>query len=141
MSKRSIWLIVLTICLIGVFIGWKMWNKPFSDPLHGEAIKVTASQLFNDFNTNESNAQKIYVPEKVDNKVVEVSGIIKDSGRNTDGEQFYVLKSADEMFGVKCVMEKGYLLPNAKPGDNLCVRGFCTGYNLDVIVNRCRQVK
>lgn len=118
-----------------------MWNKPFKDPLQGNAIKVTAVQLFSDFNTNELKAQKLYVPDQVDNKVVEVTGEIKDSGKNTDGEQFYVLKSGDEMFGVKCIMEKGFILPNAKPGDKLFVRGFCTGYNMDVIVNRCQQVK
>jgi hypothetical protein len=96
--------------------------------------------LFNDFSTNEATAQKKYVPEKLGDKKVEVSGEIKEIGKNESGETFYMLKTTDEMFGVKCIMEKGKEL-NAKPGDNITVRGFCDGYNMDVIVNRCRLVK
>lgn len=43
MSKRSVLLISILIILgVGGVIGYKMWNKPFKDPLQGDAIKVTA---------------------------------------------------------------------------------------------------
>ena len=142
MRKRSAVLISIVIILaIGGLIGYKIWNKPFQDPLEGEAIKVTAIQLFNDFSTNEAAAQKKYVPEKLGNKKVEVKGEITDIGKNEDGEIFYTLKTSDEMFGVKCIMDKGEEVANAKAGDTITVRGFCDGYNMDVIVNRCKPVK
>ena len=142
MRKRSAVLISIVIILaIGGFIGYKIWNKPFQDPLQGEAIKVTAIQLFNDFSTNEAAAQKKYVPEKLGNKKVEVTGEIAGIGKNDDGETFYTLKTSDEMFGVKCIMDKGEEIANAKAGDTITVRGFCNGYNMDVIVNRCKPVK
>lgn len=142
MSKRSGLLIFLIIILaIGGVVGYKMWNKPFKDPLQGDAIKVTAIQLFSDFSTNEYNAQKKYVPEKLGDKKVEVSGQITEIGKNDDGESFYILKAGDEMFGVKCIMEKGEEIANAKVDDTITVRGFCNGYNMDVIVNRCKIVK
>lgn len=142
MSKRSVLLIaILVILAIGGVVGYKMWNKPFKDPLAGDAIKVTAIQLFNDFSSNEAAAQKKYVPEKLGDKKVEVSGQITDIGKNEDGETFYTLKTSDEMFGVKCIMDKGEEIANAKVGDNITVRGFCDGYNMDVIVNRCKPVK
>ncbi len=142
MSKRRIiWLSIVIIICIGAYIGWMKWNKPFKDALEGDAVKVTAIQLFHDFSINEADAQKKYVPETVDSKAVEVTGEIKDTGQDTDGEKYYVLNSGDEMFGVKCIMDKGNLISNAKPGDKVCVRGFCTGYNMDVIINRCQQVK
>ena len=79
MSKRSvILLIILVIICIGGFVAYKMWNKPFKDPLKGDAIKVTATELFNDFSTNEAAAQKKYVPEKVGEKKVEISGEIRE---------------------------------------------------------------
>jgi hypothetical protein len=142
MSKRSAVLISILIILIVVgVIVYKIWNKPFKDPLEGDAIKVTAIQLFNDFSVNESVAQKKYVPEKLGEKKVEITGEIKEIGKNNDGETFYTLKTSDEMFGVKCIIDKGEEITNAKIGDNITVRGFCDGYNMDVIVNRCKPIK
>jgi hypothetical protein len=142
MSKRSAVLIsILIILVVGGVIVYKIWNKPFNDPLEGDAIKITAIQLFNDFSTNEASAQKKYVPEKLGDKKVEITGEIKEIGKNEDGEIFYILKTPDEMFGVKCIMDKGEEIKNAKVGDAITIRGFCDGYNMDVIVNRCKAVK
>lgn len=142
MTKSSkIILVVIAIMLVVGFIGYKMWNKPFTDSLSGDAIKVTAVQLFNDFTANETAAQKKYVPIKVGDKKIQVTGAIKEIGRNEGGELFYTLKTTDELFGVKCVMEEGEEVQGAKVGDNITVRGFCDGYNMDVIVNRCKIVK
>lgn len=142
MRRRTIvLLLILALLITGGYIGYKIWNKPFKDPLEGEAINVSAVQLFNDFTTNEKEAQKKYVPEKLGEKKVQVSGIINEVGKNPDGEIFYTLKTSDEMFGVKCIMDKGEEIKNAKAGDSITVRGFCDGYNMDVIVNRCKVVK
>lgn len=142
MSKSSkIIIVLIAIMVIVGFIGYKMWNKPFTDPLSGDAIKVTAVQLFNDFAANETAAQKKYVPIKVGDKTLQVTGAIREIGRNEGGEVFYTLKTTDEMFGVKCIMEIGEEVNDVKEGDNITVRGFCDGYNMDVIVNRCKVVK
>lgn len=142
MSKRSLLLLsILIVIAIGGFVVYKIWNKPFKDPLQGDAIKVTSTQLFSDFSTDEAAAQKKYVPEKMGDKKVEVSGEITGIGINEDGETFYTLKTSDDMFSVKCIMDKGKEVTSAKVGDTITVRGFCDGYNMDVIVNRCKAVK
>jgi hypothetical protein len=141
MRKRSVLLLSLLIILIAAgIIGYKIWNKPFTDPLQGDAIRVSAVQLFNDFNSNEAAAQKKYVPEKLGDKKVEVTGEITGTGKNSDGETYYTLKTSDEMFAVKCIMDKGEEIAGAKTGDTITVRGFCDGYNMDVIVNRCKPL-
>jgi hypothetical protein len=141
MSKKTVLLISILIVLgIGGGVVYKMWNKPFKDPLEGTAIKVTAIQLFNDFSTNEANAQKKYVSESQGDKTVEITGKINEIGKNEDGETFYNLQTSDEMFGVKCIIKNGEEMKNAKVGDTITVRGFCDGYNMDVIVNRCKRV-
>lgn len=151
MSKRGIIILsILIVACIGGFIGYKMWNKPFKDPLSGDAIKVTASQLLNDFKSNEKDAVNKYVPEKLGNKVVEVSGEIKEAGKNESGETYYYLKTGDDMSGVKCIMARGSEIGNASPGTPVVLRGFCDGAKkdsmmdivlMDVIVNRCKPVK
>lgn len=141
MKKRSVLLLsILVIMTVGAVVGYKMWNKPFKDPLQGDAVKVTAIQLFNDFSVNEAEAQKKYVPVKLGDKKVEVTGQISAIGKNESGETFYTLKTSDEIFGVRCIMDKGEKVQNAKVGDNITVRGFCDGYNMDVIVNRCKPI-
>jgi hypothetical protein len=132
--------VVVVVCVSGI-IGYSIWNKPFKDPSKGNAVKVTATQLFTDFSTNEAVAQKKYVPEKVGDKILEITGEVRDTGKNADGETFYDLKTNDEMFGVKCVMDKGEEIAGAVPGNKITIRGFCDGYNMDVIVNRCKPVK
>ena len=129
----------MAVCIAGV-IGYRMWNKSFPG-LSKDALKVTAIQLFKDFSADEKIAQSKYVPEKLDSKTLEVSGDIKDTGQNADGEKYYILNSGDDMFGVKCIMDKGNEISGAKPGDKVVIRGFCTGFNMDVILNRCQQVK
>lgn len=137
--KRLVVLLILLMICIGGILGYKLWNKPFPG-LSKDALKVTAIQLFNDFNTDEKLAQSKYVPEKLDSKTLEVSGAIKDTGQNSDGEQYCILNGGDDTFGVKCIMEKGFMNDSLKPGDKVVFRGFCTGFNMDVILNRCQQV-
>ena len=141
MKKRSILLLIIVVILCSAaFIGYRFLNKPFKDSLKGDAIKITAIQLFTDFNTNEAEADQKYVPSNMDDKILEISGEIGQVGNNEDGETYYMLKTNDEMFGVKCVMDKD-ADTNAKVGDNVIIRGFCVGYNMDVIVRRCKFVK
>ena len=141
MSKKGItWMIILSAIIVGGGIIYKIWNTPFPT-LSAKAVKVTAKQLFKDFESNEQSAQLKYVPEKLDSKTLEVSGEIKDTGRNADGEIFYLLDSGDQLFGVKCIMDKENQITGGKMGSNVTIRGFCTGYNMDVVLNRCQVIK
>ncbi len=142
MNKKSIILLVLVLifCSAGI-IAYKFWNKPFKNSSKGDAIKVTAIQLFNDFSGNEVQAQQKYVPANVDDKVLEIDGEIAQKATNEDGETYYLFKTNDEMFGVKCVMDKVNDDDELKAGDHVTIRGFCSGYNMDVIIRRCRIVK
>lgn len=141
MNKKKLILFTIPIfILILGFIGYSIWNKPFTDPMKGNALKVSATQLFNDFSTNEIVAQQKYVPKSPGDMVLEITGEIKEKGKNIDGQTYYTLKTNDEMFGVKCMMDDSHDVVNAIAGKNITVRGFCDGYNLDVIISRCKPV-
>ena len=148
--KQIIWFTILVVVVVGAITIYKIWNKPFTDPMDADAIPVTATKLLSDFSTNEADAQKKYVPDKLGNKVVEVTGEIKEAGKNPDGETYYYLKTGDENSGVKCIMDKGAEIKDAKAGDAVKIRGFCDGVKkdsmldivmMDVIINRCKPVK
>lgn len=148
-TKRTLVAVVVLIICTGAAIGYKMWNKPFKDPLSGKAIQVTAEQLLSDFGKDEKVARQKYVPEGIGDKVLEITGEIKESSVNSNGETVYILKAGGEMAGVKCVMEKEEGSAVEKMGANIKIRGFCNGYIADeiipgmaeVIVNRCKVVK
>lgn len=147
--KRNILLIVLLLGIAGAAIGYKIWNKPFTDALSGDAINITAEQLLTDFTKDEASARKKYVPESVGDKILEVTGEVKEASLNDAGENVYILKAGSEMSGIKCVMEKEKDVATAKAGDKIKIRGFCNGYLADemipdmaeVILNRCKIVK
>ncbi|MEO8766412.1 MAG: hypothetical protein ABI416_19085 [Ginsengibacter sp.] len=142
MKRKYIYLLILAVVVCGgAAIVYKIWNKPFSDPLSGDAIRISATRLFADFSKNETDAQKKYVPQKLGDKKLEITGEIDDIGKNEDNETYYILKTGDENFGVKCIFDKGNEDEDAMEGNTIVVRGFCTGYNMDVIVNRCKVVK
>ena len=86
---------IAVIIAAGALIGYKMWNQPFRDPAKGEAINVTAEKLFTDFNTDEAAARKQYVPETLGSKVVQVTGEVKEIGKNESGESYYYLKTSN----------------------------------------------
>lgn len=132
---------IALVLVIGLLMAHSIWNKPFSDPLTGDAVKVTAIRLFNDFSINEAAAQKKYATGRSGENKVEVTGTIKNIGKNEAGEIYYILKTDDDMFGVKCIMQTGSEIVNASVDDTVTIRGFCDGFNMDVIVSRCKPVK
>ena len=149
-KKRIILLVILAAVLTGGLIAYKMWNKPFADASSGDAIQVTSVQLFKDFNSNEAAAQKKYVPQTLGSTVVEVSGNIKEVGKNDAAETYFYLATGDPSAGVKCIIEKGSEISDAKAGDNVVIRGFCDGIKkdtimdlviMDIIINRCKPLK
>src|SRR5438105_3332904 len=136
MSRKKI--IIITILVIvagGAITVYKIWNKPFGDPMNVDAIPVTATQLLSDFTINEAEAQKKYIPDKPWNKAVEVTGEIKELGKNPDGETYYYLKTGNENSGVKCIMDKGAEIKDAKTGDPVKIRGFCDGAKKDTLID------
>jgi hypothetical protein len=142
MNRKTLIQVSFALVLgVALLMSHLMWNKPFSDPLTGDAVKITAIRLFNDFSINEAAAQKEYATGKSGENKVEVTGVIKNIGKNDAGETYYILKTDDDMFGVKCIMQPGSEIANASVDDTITIRGFCDGFNMDVIVNRCKPVK
>lgn len=140
---------VFILGLAGLLIGYKMWNQPFKNALSGQAIQVTAEELLHDFQQDEQKAREKYVPEGLSDKVLEVSGEVKEVKSNEAGTPIILLKAGDEFSDVKTVFEKGEEISQVKAGDKIRVRGYCNGFLADelipgmaqVIINRCRIVK
>ncbi len=140
MNKR-IWKLAGVAFILAVIIGgviaYRMWNKDFEDALSQDGIKVSAQDLYKAFETNEAEANKTYV-----GKVVEVSGTVSEL--QTDSAQRVVLTFPDAMMGGIVVnIDKRHPegIDELKVGENVVLKGFCSGFLMDVQVIDAGLVK
>jgi hypothetical protein len=120
-TKRNIVLIFFAIIVIAVLVGYSIWNKPHRDIKSASAIKTTAAELYSDLTKDSANMKSKFV-----NKVVVVSGEIKQLSKNQKGDQIILLKTNISGGSVNCTMEEK--TNYAKPGDTISIKGICSGY-------------
>ena len=132
-SKKIFWLKILIAFLLLSFIafGLYVWYRPARDVQREEArTSITADSLFTTYVSNEKTANAVFL-----DKAVQVSGTIGSVSQNADGKTILFLQTADPMFGVNCTMEESSV--SVKEGDQVTLKGICTGYTTDVILIRC----
>lgn len=116
------------VCAIAI-AGYNLYNKSHRSVRDEEAISLTAIALFNAFETNEENANKLYL-----DKVIEVSGVVSEIVTNQSGKPVIILSTNNPMFGVNCTMENS--IESIQFGSMISITGICTGYLSDVILTR-----
>ncbi len=136
MKAKPVIIVVLIIAAIAAIVGYKYYNKPHRDAGKEEAAyTLEAMDLFNAFVDDESGASEKYV-----NLVLEVSGTVIDSKNTEDGTSTLMLEAGDPVFGVKCNLTHP-LESNDMRGEQVKVKGICSGFNMDVELMRCVIVK
>ena len=130
--------IIIAVFLVGLAsfgIGMYFWNKPVASlDRSSPDVSVPASKLMDDFETDEDSANDIYL-----GKVVEVSGVLKEVKGGDNGTQV-VLETESMLGGVTCSFAKGEVTPEdlaGSIGKSIRIKGECTGYLMDVILERC----
>lgn len=136
LSKRN--KILLLSGLLFVFFAvlsiYLVYNKPH---LNIEKSKIDyqteASDLLSEFEENSAIASQKYI-----NKVIVVSGKIS-SIDITENATNILLAEKGDFFGVYCSFptEKVESLRNLTVGETLKIKGVCTGFTDDVLLNNC----
>ena len=122
--------LVCLLCIAGAGIaGYKMYNKPHRSAASETAVALTAMRLASEYEKDEAIANKKYL-----DKAVQVSGTVSEVSFNQQNKPVIVLLGAD-MSGVQCTLQEN--AGNIKKGDSVTIKGFCTGYLTDVILDRC----
>ncbi len=125
--------LLLLLAVAGGAFGWFFyWNKPQQNIKDASSIKVSATELFTLYSTDEQKANLSYI-----DKIVQVTGEVSSVTKNTEGKTVVLLKTNDPLFGVNCTMEED---AEMKAGETLTLKGMCTGYLTDVVVIRCYKV-
>ena len=124
------------LALIGAGIGYYMYNKPVESLKHKKAdVSTSADQLLTEYEADEKTANEKYL-----GKVVEVNGRITGI-TNEEGKNKVILETSSPMASVICEMEESMNMSDLKAGDNVKVKGMCTGYLSDVILVQSSVIK
>lgn len=130
--KRLLTIGIILFAIMGG-IAFYLYNKPTaSNASKSTDIQIDAPSLFQDFTSDEKKANEKYL-----SKVCEVTGTISDIALDDAANPNITLSSSDEMDGILCNFEKGYMLPPLKTGDKITIKGECTGLMSDVVLDRC----
>ncbi len=129
----------LLLALIGAGIGVYLWNKPFENMDNAKTdVQISADELFTAFAENEAQANETYL-----DKVIAITGNVREVSNNPEGITKVTLDSGDEMFGVICQLDElsDHQRTDFQPGESVTFKGKCTGMLMDVVLVRCVEVK
>jgi hypothetical protein len=127
--------LLLVIVIIGVALYY--YNlKPKDLREEKPDFFLSATELQQAFDLNEADATTKYV-----NKVVEVTGEILSAKPGEKGSYNIALKTGNESSMVNCNFPVLSDPEAFHVGDSITLRGVCSGYLMDVLLNNCVAVK
>lgn len=128
MRKRTLLFAGLLLCvLIGVGVGLYFYNKPRTTAADRHTDdRVTAKELYRAFAQDENTANKLY-----GNKVLEVSGDVLQVQQTGKDLSILLQGGSKDSGGVNCTISNATIAA-PKVGDNLHIKGLCTGFLMDV---------
>lgn len=133
---KKLLLVGLILGLIGAATATYLWFKPVAKISNMTTeISIPANELFMAFENDEAAANEMYL-----NKVLEVTGIIKEVKNKENGLPAVIFETDDLIFGVMCEFESQEGAASIKVGELLTIKGVCTGKLLDVVLNRCELI-
>jgi hypothetical protein len=128
---------VIFLIIAGAGTGIYLFNKQHTDLGKTKPdFILTASDLQKAFEKDEAAATAKYVK-----KIIEVSGIIESVNPGEDKSLSVTLKTESDLSSVICTFQSAGDLPGFKAGDKITLRGECSGYLTDVLLNNCSTVR
>ena len=133
---KKILIPLAVLALVGAGIGFYMYNKPVESLEHKKAdVTVSSDQLLSEYESDEKAANDKYL-----GKIVEVSGRVA-SIANEEGKVKVSLETSNPISSVICELEDKMNAGDLKVGDDVKMKGLCSGYLSDVIVVQSSIVK
>lgn len=129
-------LLALTLfALAGIMAGvYLFFEKPANLAFVKPDYIVTATSLQKEFEENEQGASAKYI-----NKTLEVTGSVLAISQSDSSNLNISLKTGNDISSVICTFASAD--PSKfKTGEEITLRGVCSGYLMDVLLNNCAVV-
>ncbi|CAN5645442.1 hypothetical protein BH11BAC3_BH11BAC3_38230 [soil metagenome] len=134
-SKKYIGIFCLLITVvIGVYFYHEYQRKLPDFTQAKPAIEITVAMLMADYENDETKANEQYL-----GKPIQVSGLITEIINQQDTLVNIFLGDANSLHNVSCLLGKSQVasVKNYRQGQAVIIKGICTGYLMDVELNRC----
>jgi hypothetical protein len=131
--RKWIVAVILVLALGVVAVYWYTFKKPARTAASEEALyNVSAKDLALEFEMDENAANLKYL-----NNVIKVHGTVVGVSES-ENEISVTLKEVGSNAGVTCSFEKTSLDKSmVAPGQKVFVKGICSGFLMDVVLNKC----
>jgi hypothetical protein len=130
----------LAIFLIGgtaLMTGVYLFNKTHADLTTMKPdFTITAAALQKEFETDESAASAKYI-----SKVIEVTGPVASLAPGDHENLSISIGTGNPMSAIICTLAKPDDPSKYREGQEITVRGECSGFLMDVLLNNCAVVK
>ena len=140
MSKTILFrLFALLLITAAAVYGYLQYNKPHENMQRAEVdMQLSAEELLQSFEQDEAAANEKYL-----DKVIAVSGIVRESRTTEEGQVQVTLEAGDGMMsGVSCQLDE--LSDHDRiaftQGEKVTFKGKCTGYLMEVVLVRCVEI-
>lgn len=132
-NKISIAILFVLVALVGAIIVWKYTfrKSDINVALQKPDVEITASDLLHAFESDENQANALYL-----DKVLLITGFVESVSEDSVGISVYI-KSPDALSGIICGFDKAASIELVEKGSVVRIKGICTGYLMDVVMNRC----
>jgi len=125
--------VVFFIGLAGILAGLYMYNMKQKDMAKTKPdFVISATNLQKEFEDDETGASAKFV-----NKVVEVTGIISSVKPTENNGISVTLLTGSDFSSVICTFTVVKDAEMLKQGKEITIRGECSGFLLDVLLNNC----
>ncbi len=129
------WILILVFIFVAgaIALYFYAFKKPQRTAASEKAVyTISAKDLTTEFETDENAANTRYL-----NKVIKVYGIVAGVSESEE-EVSVTLKDGGSSAGVTCSFEKESVdKSKLQPGQKLFIKGICSGFLLDVVLNKC----
>lgn len=129
--------VVVFLAIAGIGVALYLFNMEHKDlkKVSPDFI-ISAADLQKAFEDNESDATAKYV-----NKIVEVNGIIETVSEGEGNVLNVTLRTSSDLSSIICTFAGTADPLKFTPGTQVIIRGECSGYLMDVLLNNCVLVE
>jgi hypothetical protein len=128
--------VVSFIALSGILAALYMFNLKHTDMAKAKPdFIISATALQKEFEDNETSASAKYT-----NKILEVSGTIASVKPADNNTLSISLVTGSDISSIICTFPAITDPLKFKPGDEIKLRGECSGFLMDVLLNNCAVI-
>lgn len=101
-------------------------------------LQISATELFTQYEANEAAGNQKYI-----DRIIDVTGEVAEITTDEEGSPVVILREADAFSGVLCTLKDSErsAVNELTIGEQVTIRGFCTGMLMDVVLNKCVVIK